>query len=51
MGILNERIKLSLLVNGNGLEDNYRRNSLYLMDKVTKTDKEFEAVDKSSVYP
>ena len=51
MGILNERIKLSLLVNGNGLEDNYKRNSLYLMDKVTKTDDEFEAVDKSGVYP
>ena len=38
MGILEERVKLSLLVNGNGLADNYKNNCLHLMDKITKSD-------------
>ena len=37
MGELSERVKLSLLVNGNGIPDNFKNNSLYFYDKYQKT--------------
>jgi len=40
MGELIERIKLSNLVNGNGLVDNFKKNSLYFFDKYKQSDKE-----------
>jgi hypothetical protein len=49
MGILEERVKLSLLVNGNGLADNYKNNCLYLMDKITKSDDEYKAINVSDI--
>lgn len=49
MGILEERVKLSLLVNGNGLADNYKNNCLHLMDKITKSDLEYKAINVSDI--
>lgn len=49
MGLLDDKVKLSLLVNGNGLADNYKNNALYLMDKVTKTDDEYQAINVSDI--
>ena len=49
MGLLDDRVKLSLLVNGNGLPDNYKNNSLYLMEKITKSDKEYTAINVSDI--
>ena len=49
MGLLDDRVKLSLLVNGNGLPDNYKNNALYLMEKITKSDDEYEAINISDI--
>ena len=49
MGALEERVKLSLLVHGNGLEDNFRNNSLELMDKWSKSDDMYKAIDVNSI--
>ena len=38
MGDLYERVKLSLLVHGNGIEDNFRNNSLFLYEKYQQSD-------------
>jgi hypothetical protein len=40
MGDLLEHVKLSNLVNGNGIVDNYKNNSLYFYNKYQKSDKE-----------
>ena len=40
MGDLLEHVKLSNLVNGNGIVDNYKNNSLYFYNKFQKSDKE-----------
>lgn len=49
MGLLLERIKLSNLVNGDGIADNYKNNSLYFYDKYTKSDKEVESIPLSKL--
>ncbi len=49
MGLLDDRVKLSLLVNGNGLPDNYKNNALYLMEKITKSDKEYTAINVTDI--
>jgi len=51
MGLLDDRVKLSLLVNGNGLADNYKNNCLYLMDKITKSSKEYTAIGINDIKP
>ena len=40
MGDLLEHVKLSNLVYGNGIVDNYKNNSLYFYNKFQKSDKE-----------
>lgn len=40
MGELKERSKLSLLVNGNGIVDNFKNNSLYFYEKYTNKSSE-----------
>jgi hypothetical protein len=49
MGDLLERVKLSNLVNGNGIADNYKNNSLYFFEKYRKSDKEVTAVSLSKI--
>ena len=39
MGELLERVKLNLLVYGNGIEENFRTNSAFFADKYSKSDK------------
>ena len=45
MGELSERVKLSMLVNGNGLIENFQNNSNFFAEKYTKSEKNIEAVD------
>ena len=33
MGVLMDKLDLSLLVNGNGIPDNFKNNSLYFYNK------------------
>ena len=49
MGALEERVKLSLLVHGNGLEDNFKNNSLELMDKWSKSDDMYKAINVTDI--
>ena len=49
MGLLLERVKLSNLVNGDGIADNYKQNSLYFFNKYTKSDNEVQAVALSKI--
>jgi len=51
MGELVERVKLALLVYGNGIEENFRNNSMFMVDKYSKTDEMVTAVDVSSIEP
>jgi hypothetical protein len=49
MGILQERVKLSLLVNGNGIAENYKNNCLHLIDRITKSDQDYTAIDVKDI--
>ena len=49
MGELIERSKLSMLVYGNGIEENFRNNSMFMVDKYSKSDDMVTAVDVSSI--
>lgn len=49
MGELIDRVKLGLLVYGNGIEDNFRNNSIFMADKYSKSDEMVKAVDVSSI--
>src|ERR1022692_4062089 len=40
MAILKDKVKLELLVNGNGPADNFKNNSLFFYDKYSKSDKD-----------
>jgi hypothetical protein len=51
MGELLERVKLSNLVNGNGIADNYKKNSLYFYDKYRKSDQEVRAIPLTGIKP
>lgn len=44
MAELLERVKLSLLVNGDGIVENYKNNSLYFYDKYQSSDKEVKSM-------
>jgi hypothetical protein len=44
MAELLERVKLNLLVNGNGIVDNYKNNSLFFYDKYQKSDKDVRSM-------
>jgi hypothetical protein len=51
MGELIERVKLNLLVYGNGLVENFQNNSLYFYEKYQKSDKEVKNIKTSEIYP
>ena len=44
MSELLERVKLSLLVNGNGIVENFKNNSLYFYNKYSKSDEEVRSI-------
>lgn len=44
MAELLERVKLALLVNGNGIVENYKNNSLYFYDKYQSSDKQVKSM-------
>ncbi len=49
MGVLSEKVKLSLLVNGNGVVDNFKKNSLYFYNLYTKSNNDFRQVNPSRI--
>jgi len=51
MGELSERVKLSLLVYGNGLVENFKNNSLYFYNLYQKSIPEFKNVSVSEITP
>jgi len=51
MGELVDRIGLRILVDGDGLADNFKNNSLYFYDKYQKSDKDVRAVGVNDILP
>jgi hypothetical protein len=51
MGELVERAKLSLLVHGNGLADNFKNNSLWLYDQYQKSTEEVQNIAVKDIFP
>lgn len=51
MGELSERLKLSLLVHGNGIAENFKNNSLFFYDLYKKSTDYFKIVDVKDVVP
>lgn len=51
MSELSERVKLSLLVNGNGVVENFKNNSLYFYELYGKSTDEFTNISVSNIYP
>jgi hypothetical protein len=51
MGELLERVKLSLLVNGNGEAENFKNNSLYFYNKYLSSDDEVKSIDIKDINP
>jgi hypothetical protein len=49
MGELLERVRLSNLVNGDGIADAYKKNSVYFYEKYQRSDQEVEAVSLSRI--
>jgi hypothetical protein len=46
-----ERVRLDLLVYGNGIEENFRNNSLFFVDKYSKSDKMVTAISTTNMQP
>lgn len=51
MGELIERVKLALLVNGDGVADNFKNNSLYFYDKYQKSDDSVKNINIRDIQP
>ena len=51
MGELVDRIGLRMLVDGDGLADNFKNNSLYFYEKYQKSDNMVKSIDIKSVLP
>ena len=51
MGELLERVKLNLLVYGNGIEENFRTNSAFFAERYSKSDNMVMAVSTSDIQP
>ena len=51
MAELIERVKLSLLANGDGIPENFKNNSLFFYDKYQKSAKDVESVNITDIYP
>jgi hypothetical protein len=48
---LSERVKLSLLVNGNGIVENFKNNSLYFYELYGKSTDDFTNISVADMYP
>jgi len=51
MSELSDRVKLSLLVHGNGIVDNFKNNSLYFYDLYQKSTDNFKAISVNDIFP
>jgi|LauGreDrversion4_2_1035121.scaffolds.fasta_scaffold56093_3 hypothetical protein len=51
MGELVDRIGLRMLVDGDGLADNFKNNSLYFYDKYQKSDNGVKSINVSDILP
>lgn len=51
MGELADRVKLSLLVNGNGEVDNFKKNSLFFFNKYLKSDEDVKNLQLRNIRP
>lgn len=51
MSELSERVKLSLLVYGNGVVENFKNNSLYFYELYGKSTPEFTNISISNIFP
>ncbi len=51
MGILSEKVKLALLVNGNGVPDNFKNNSLWFYERYLKSTPEVLNVKVQDIFP
>ena len=51
MGELAERVKINLLVNGNGIPDNFKNNSLYFYNKYQSSTPEVLSVSVTDIQP
>ncbi len=49
MGELSERVKLSLLVHGNGIADNFKNNSVYFYEKYQQSDEMVRNIPVKSI--
>lgn len=51
MGILSEKVKLALLVNGNGIPDNFKNNSLWFYEQYSKSTDSVKNINVKDVFP
>jgi hypothetical protein len=51
MGELVDRVGLRMLVDGDGLADNFKNNSLYFYEKYQNSDKDVKAIDIKDIQP
>jgi hypothetical protein len=51
MGALMDKVKLALLVNGDGVPDNFKKNSLFFYDKYMKSDNDIKNINVSNIKP
>lgn len=51
MGVLTEKVKLSLLKNGNGIAENFKNNSIYFYELYNKSIEEFNSIKTADIYP
>jgi hypothetical protein len=51
MGPLGERVKVSMKDFGGNIVDYYKKNSLYMLDKYSKTDEMCESISVVDIYP
>lgn len=49
MGVLQESVNLSLLVNGDGIADNFKNNSLFFYEKYNKSDKSIKSISVGDI--
>ena len=51
MGALDDRVKLNLLVYGNGIEENFKTNSLFFMEKYSQSGNQITAINVTNMEP
>ena len=51
MAELLERVKLNLLVNGDGIVENFKNNSLFFYEKYNQSSPDVEAISITNIYP